>query len=160
MTKIVSLIGFGFVLASMVICKPEWLTMNQFMRDFASFNFLSLLAVILTVTLASVANIHLAINRIISKHLLGNMDQIQIAESVKSEIKSNAWTIFISFFVAVFVLFVSGLNKNDQLVTAICNASLLWLLLLNLMCILDIYRVIYGLVDIESNLEQRNEKQD
>ena len=153
MIKIAALIGFAVVLASLVICKPEWLSDNTFLKGFITFEILSLLAVILTVTLASVANIHLAINRIIARHLAGNTAQIRVAEEIKTEIKSNAWTIFYSFFFAVGILFVKGLNEPDQLIVSVCNASMLWLLLLNLMCILDIYRVIYGIVDLESGLE-------
>lgn len=153
MIKIVGLIGFGVVLASMLVCKPEWLSDNTFLQGFISFEILSLLAVILTVTLASVANIHLAINRIIAKHLAGNAEQVSVAEDIKTEIKSNAWTIFYSFFFAVAILFVKGLNEADAFVVSACNAAMLWLLFLNLMCILDIYRVIYGIVDLESGLE-------
>lgn len=153
MIKIVSLIGFAAVLVSLVACRPEWLHDNKFLEGFITFEILSLLAVILTVTLASVANIHLAINRIIAKHLAGNADQVEVAEQIKAEIKSNAWVIFYSFIVAVLILFVKGLNEADELIVAICNASMLWVLFLNLLCILDIYRVIYGIVDLESGLE-------
>lgn len=153
MIKIVSLIGLAAVLASLVVCKPEWLHANKFLEGFITFEILSLLAVILTVTLASVANIHLAINRIIAKHLSANAKQVQVAEEIKSEIKSNAWVIFYSFIVAVLILFVKGLNGSDLLMISVCNAAMLWLLFLNLLCILDIYKVIYGIVDLESGLE-------
>ena len=152
MIKIVSLIGLAVFLGSLVVCKPEWLNDNKFMDGFISFEILSLLAVILTVTLASVANIHLAINRIIAKHLAGNSAQVSLAEDIKSEIRSNAWVIFYSFIASVVILFVKGLNEADQLVLAICNATMLWVLFLNLLCILDIYKVIYGIVDLESGL--------
>lgn len=153
MIKIVGLIGFGAVLASIVVCKPEWMSDNTFLKGFITFEILSLLAVILTVTLASVANIHLAINRIIAKHLSGNFAQVKVAEEIKAEIKSNAWTIFYSFFFAVAILFIKGLSEADTLIVSTCNASMLWILFLNLMCILDIYRVIYGIVDLEAGLE-------
>lgn len=158
MIKIVALLGFGAVLASLVVCKPEWLSDNTFLKDFISFEILSLLAVILTVTLASVANIHLSINRIIIRHLSGNGEQARLAEEIKNEIKANAWTIFYSFFFAVLVLFVKGLNGSDNLVVSVCNAAMLWLLLLNLLCILDIYRVIYGIVDLEAGLDKKGPK--
>lgn len=153
MIKGVVLIGFGAVLASMLVCKPSWLSDNTFLKDFVSFEILSLLAVILTVTLASVANIHLSINRIIVKHFSGRAEHARAAEEIKSEIKQNAWVIFYSFFFAVLLLFVKGLNESETLIVAICNGAMLWILLLNLMCILDIYRVIYGIVDLESSLE-------
>lgn len=153
MIKLVGLIGFAAVLASVVVCKPEWMSDNTFLKGFISFEILSLLAVILTVTLASVANIHLAINRIIARHLSGNAAQVKIAEEVKSETKANAWTIFYSFFFAVLILFVKGLNDADALIVSACNAGMLWLLFLNLMCILDIYKVIYGIVDLEAGLD-------
>lgn len=154
MIKIVGLIGFGVALVSMLVCKPLWLSDNTFLKGFISFEILSLLAVILTVTLASVANIHLAINRIIAKHLSGDNEQVRVASEIKSEIKSNAWTIFFSFFFAVIILFVKGLNEADAFIVSACNAAMLWILFLNLMCILDIYRVIYGIVDLEADLEE------
>ena len=130
----------------------EWLHSNEFLKEFISHELISLLAVVLTVTLASVANIHLAINRIVANYLSHSAEQKKVAEKIKAEIKGNAWVIFWSFAVAIVILFVKGLNQSDPLIVAVCNASMLWILLLNLLCILDIYRVIYGVVDLENGL--------
>lgn len=152
MTKIVVLVGAMAFLGSLVACRPEWLHANAFLKNFISHELVSLLAVVLTVTLASVANIHLAINRIVARYLSHNAEQKAVAEAIKSEIKGNAWVIFYSFIAAIVILFIKGLNESDLLVVAICNAAMLWILLLNLLCILDIYRVIYGVVDLETGL--------
>ena len=56
-----------FAAAGLVVvaARPEWASdQNSFLRNFVTHEFLSLLGVILAITLASVANIHLEFNKI------------------------------------------------------------------------------------------------
>jgi len=107
------------------------------------------MSVILTVTLASVANIHMALNRIVARRFKGN-DQLKIAAGeVKREMKDNAWYIFWGFALTIVVLLVKGLNAHDQLIVAIANGIVVWALFLFILCMYDIYKVIFGIVDLE-----------
>ena len=152
MAKIFALIAFSSVLAVTVVSRPKWLSANEFLMDFASQEALALMSVILTVTLASVANIHVAINRVVTERFNGNGELKSLAKEVKSEITDNAWYIFAGFVVVIVVLLVKGLNMENEVVLAICHAIVLWILLLYVLCMLDIYRVIFGILNLESDL--------
>lgn len=69
MIKIIILVALAAVLAVACICQPSLLSENTILNGLMNHEVLALMAVILTVTLASVANIHLAINRIVAKKI-------------------------------------------------------------------------------------------
>ncbi|MDK3073916.1 hypothetical protein QO034_12410 [Sedimentitalea sp. JM2-8] len=149
MAKVVALIALAAVISAVVVCRPHWLSENAFLRDFVNHEVLALMAVVLTVTLASVANIHIALNRIVARRFGGNVDLKRAAGEVKREMKDNAWYIFWGFVLTIVVLLVKGLNTNDQLIVAISNGAVVWVLFLFILCMHDIYKVIFGIVDLE-----------
>lgn len=156
MAKVFTLIAFAAVLAVTVISRPNWLSENEFLLDFANQEALALMAIILTVTLASVANIHVAINRLVSQRFGENAELKTMASEVKSEITDNAWYIFWGFVVVIVVLLVKGLNMENEVVLAISHAIVLWILLLYILCMLDIYKVIFGILNLESDLPPKD----
>ena len=59
------LLSVGVLLIATIICKPGWISDdNAFLRDFVSEYFLSVLGVILAISVPSMAQIHLSLNRI------------------------------------------------------------------------------------------------
>lgn len=149
MAKIVALIVLAGVVAGVVVCRPHWLSENEFLKQFVSHEVLGLMSVILTVTLASVANIHLALNRIVIRRFKSDPKLRSAAEGVKGELKDNVWLIFWGFVLAIVVLLVKGLNEGDQLVVAITTGIVIWALFLFILCMYDIYKVVFGIVDLE-----------
>lgn len=149
MVKICSLIALGAVICAIIVCRPQWLAENDFLRGFVNHEALALMAVILTVTLASVANIHMALNRIVVRRFRGDSKLKKAASEVKQEINDNAWYIFWGFVLTIFVLLVKGLNTDNQLIVATSNGIVVWTLFLFIFCMYDIYKVIFGIVDLE-----------
>lgn len=149
MVKICLLIALGTVISATVICMPHWLSDNDFLKGFVNHEVLALMAVILTVTLASVANIHMALNRIVIRRFNSDKHLKKAASDVKREITDNAWYIFWGFVITIFVLLVKGLNTDNQLIVAISNGIVVWTLFLFILCMYDIYKVIFGIVDLE-----------
>ena len=148
----VLLIALAAVLTCVVTYRPEWLSANTFLDEFINHEILALFAVVLTVTLASVANIHLAINRMIAQSFRNDETARRMANGIKGEIRDNSRIIFISFFAALFALIIKDLIPDETLHIAIANGFLIWVLVLNLLTIMDVYNVVYGLSDIQSVL--------
>ena len=149
MAKIFGLIALAAVISAAVICRPNWLAENQFLLEFVNHEVLGLMAVILTVTLASVANLHMAFNRIVMQKFKGNEELIDAANGVKLELKDNAWYIFWGFIITVVVLLIKGLNMGNETVLAISHGVVVWVLFLFIFCMYDIYKVVFGIVDLE-----------
>lgn len=152
MIKIVTLIVLAGVIIGMITCHPEWLAENEFIDSFVGADVLSLMAVILTVTLASVANIHLALNRIVAKRFLNAPKLKDAANGVKKELTDNAWFIFWGFVVTVLALAIKGINADDMIWSASVNGFVIWMLGLYILCMFDIYSVVFGLVDLEMSV--------
>lgn len=143
--------AFVAVVGAMAVCEPAWLATNMFLDALMSHELLALLVVILTITFASVANIHLAISRMVQQApdpAAANAS----ADGARREINSNAWTIFLAFIAAVIVLLVKGWAQGNQHVVAFAHAVGLAILLLNVLVLHDIYRSIFGLAQASAPL--------
>ncbi len=146
----VILIALAAVLTCVVTYRPEWLSANTFLDGFVNHEILALFAVVLTVTLASVANIHLSINRMIAHSFSNDAIAREMANKIKSEIRDNSRIIFFSFFAALFALIIKGLMPSEAIHISAVNGFLIWVLVLNLLTIMDVYNVVYGLSVIQS----------
>ncbi len=64
-----SLLAFAVVAISLLAARPDWISdHNAFLKNFVNHEFINVLGVTLAITLASAAQIHLALNRIEEKH--------------------------------------------------------------------------------------------
>lgn len=159
MINIFILIAFAGILMSAVICRPDMLAGNEFLVDFVDHEGIALLAVILTITLASIANAHLSINRIILR-VKDNSDHVEFqelldaAQDVKKETKDDAWYIFFGFVAALLSVIIKG-GINELYAIAIIHALVLWIYALFLVCLFDIHRIIFGLAKLELDLAAR-----
>lgn len=148
MIKIVILVALAAVLAIACICQPNLLSQNTILNGLMNHEVLALMAVILTVTLASVANIHLAINRVVTKKFDNDPELKAAASEVKKELKDNSWYIFWGFLAALILIVAEG-SIDSELATAIIYAGVIWILGLYLMCMYDVYQVAFGVVDMD-----------
>ncbi len=151
MAKLFLIILAGLLIAT-VVCRPYWLLDNDFLKQFVNYEVLAIMAVILSITLASVASINLSLNQIVIRHFNGNEALKKSANKVKREMKDNAWYIFWGFVATVIILLVKGLNKENEMVIAVSNGLIIWVLFLFIACMLDIYKVAFGVVDLEMEL--------
>lgn len=138
------LFAFIAVIGAMTVCEPVWLARNKFLDALMSHELVALLVVILTITFASVANIHLAISRMV-RQMPDPWAAANAAEGVRGEINSNAWTIFVAFLVALGALVIKGAWSEHVHAVAAAHAVGLTILLLNVLVLHDIYRSIFAL---------------
>lgn len=149
MVKIGVLIAAALFVSVAILCKPEFFSSNTFLVGFVNHEVISLMAVILTVTLASVANIHLAINRLVKERFDNSSEAISLASDVKSELRQNCWFIFWGFLCAIILVFAKGALPANPTAIAIVHGAISWILLLYVMCMMDVYQVVFGIVSMD-----------
>jgi hypothetical protein len=146
MVKIGILIAYGLFIAVATLCRPDFLASNSFLEKFVGSELLSLLAVILAITFASVANIHLALNQIVARVYAKNIEHGQVvARGIRGEINSNAWLLFYAFLICTAALFVKALFTDNAYVHSATNGVALGTLLINILVFHDIYCTVFEL---------------
>jgi len=155
MIKITTIIGYVVFVCSATLCKPTLFADNIFLGAFITHELLAILAVIVTVTFASVANVHLTINRIIARAYSNDISAGQLsARATRLELNQNAWTLFGSLVFSILILFIKGSFPKDINVLSITNGLGLGVLLLSVLILYDIYRVVFVLVNSEFALSE------
>ncbi|MRN67531.1 hypothetical protein [Brucella sp. 10RB9213] len=104
----------------------------------------------MTVTLASAANIHLALSRFLRKmHQIG-VDLDGQIEGAKQELNGNISLMFISFVFSITAIFLKGaLSDNYIYGYAFLNSFVFLMFVLFIAIIYDVYTSIYELVSLE-----------
>jgi len=147
MRKFIILVAFILFCAVSTVSVPTFLAENIFLQGFINHEILALLAIILAITFASVANIHLALNRIIMRTVGRKKERGQQAsQKVRREVNSNAWLLFWAFIVCVISLIVKGSMPDHTYIVSAMNGVALAVLLLNVLVFYDIYRAIFAIV--------------
>lgn len=149
--KIVIVIAMIAVALSGTFCAPEFFAKNSFLASFVTYEMLNILAVILTVTLASIANIHLSLNRIVKMNFKDRAKGAARASAVRREINHDGWLLFWLFIIACGLIFLKGaFEPSDLRIMSLVNSLGLVVLLTSLLVLCDIYQVIYTIVQIDT----------
>lgn len=145
------------VVFAIVVCRPSWLVDNKFIDEFVGPELLSLLVVILTITFASVANIHLSLHRFT---VSASKERRESIRDIRTEINYNAWLIFSAFVICVISLFVKGTVGDNLVGEAVTNGVCLLVLLLNVLVMHDLYHAIFALVSTDTPQSIKSKKDD
>lgn len=131
---------FATFLGSIVVYRPYWLADNKFLDDFISSEIVAVLVLILTITFASVANIHLTLTRISSL-----VDDSAAIGKIRKRINRSASLILWSFIFAILMLIVKGWSLGNVYLVALSHGACLLILLLNVLILHTIYRSVFWL---------------
>jgi len=149
-TNIALLIAYSLFVAVASLCKPAFLAENTFLNSLVGNDLLSLLAVVLAITFASVANIHLALNQIVGRVFKNKVDVGQkIAGPLRADINSNAWLLFYAFLVCIFALALKSVFVDNSHVVSVSNGLALGMLLVNVLVFRDIYCTVFELASTD-----------
>jgi hypothetical protein len=151
MINLVLLVCFGFLLVAATICKPQLIGNNVFISGFVGYELLSLLAIILTVTLASVANIHVTLSKI----LVNKFDKREMklaAQAIRKEINDDALYLVLGFISIIIVVVFKGYPVTNIFALSAINSFGIWVLFLFILSMYDIYRVVYGLSEFDARM--------
>jgi hypothetical protein len=141
------MIAAATVVVVLTICHPAVLATNTFLNAFVTHEILALLIIVLTITLASVANVHLTITRIIRTKFKDEAAGAVAAAPARQEINSNAWALFWGFGVCVVVLLLKGSFADQPYIVSLANGSGLLILLFNGLVMYEIYQTIFDLAE-------------
>lgn len=142
MTKILAIIGLSVlaILISVVSCaKPEWLSdRNSFLKGFVNHEMLSVLGVIVTITLASSANLHLELNRI-EDRTEESFPEARFAN------KSYAYLLIFLFFFSLVLVFFKPIIAYNEHIQAAFNGAAMWIIMLNILALLDLTSAVFAI---------------
>jgi len=149
-------IAYALFVAVIAACNPTILATNGAINDFVGGELLNLLAVIMTITFASIANLHLTISRIIGTNFKDNIaDGQRKATALRGQLNSNAWLMFAAFVVAALCVIAKGMSTELPPLLAIFNGVALGALLVQVLVFHDIYSTLFGMAS--SDLAVRGE---
>ena len=154
MIKLIIIIAYALFVACATVYRPEFFAKNGFIDLLVSHEVLALLGVILTITFASVANIHLALNQVIARVYRKDIQKGQAkAQAVRDDINSNAWLMFWAFIICIGLLILKGEMASNVFWRSALNGLVLGTVLVTVLVMYDIHRTVFLLA--ASNLAVR-----
>lgn len=134
------LIVVGGSLMTMSVMSPAYLSdANLFLKGFVTHELLGVLGVILAITLASAAQIHLTLNRIEEDY--GQRKFVKTRANIK---QASHWLIGL-FAVAVILLVVKSNVPVGEVASAICNSLALLIIVGQILILIDITELIFAI---------------
>ncbi len=113
---------------------------NDFLKQFMNHEFLNFMGVVVTITLASTANIHIALQR--KEEALG---EDGIFSGTRKKVKQSAFSLIWTMFLSVALVVAKPLLPAGQHIEAIANATGLGIILWGILIILDITKLSFKL---------------
>lgn len=145
---IIALFSLGTVLAVLTIIQPTFLAGNRILSDFVTHEILVFLIVPLTVTFASVANIHLQVSNMVREVKRAEARQRleqSFATPLRTEINSSAWLLFWSFVVCTIAVAVKGeFEQNPYVVSAVHSIAIVSVTI-TAVVLYDVHKTIFAL---------------
>lgn len=133
-------VSLGVVLA--LSASAPWVLSdgNQFLKNFVGTELLNVLGVILAITLASAANLHLTFNQIEEryKHLGG-------LAKTRANVHRGAYCLIILFVLAVGLVVVKPLITHDDWAQALTNGAALIIILWNVLILISLTRMAFAI---------------
>ncbi|MDP3555607.1 hypothetical protein [Methylocystis sp.] len=143
MSKSVSLtllIAVATIFSVIVIAEPEWFCdRNLFLKDFMSKDILSVLGIILTITLASAAQLHIEFNKI-EEHY-GKKFLIKSRQKVHQA----AYVLICTFVISVCLLLMKPISAESYRYQAIFNAAGIFLLWINVLVLIELTQAAFSI---------------
>lgn len=128
------------ILIATSLNRPEWLSDdgNSFLKNFVTHELLSVLGVIVTITLASAANLHLEFNRM----------ENDLGESfldARNSIKAYAVMLILLFAVALMLTIAKPVLADTNVYSAFFNSGAILIIVLNLMALADLTMAVFAI---------------
>lgn len=140
----------------MVVSLAAWLTIslaapwalsdekNVFLKNFVNHEMLSFLGVVVTITLASAASLHLELNKL--EERVGS----RIFVVTRRRIHTSAYSLIWALVAAVGLVTVKPLLGQTDTTTSLANGAAVLIILFNVLVLADITKLTFSL---EPNLE-------
>lgn len=113
---------------------------NEFLEGFVNHEFLNILGVIVTITLASSANLHLTLNQIEERHQTKNAFL-----ETRGGVRSAAYALIVLFVVALLLVVAKPLLATAEWSETIFNGSALLVIVWNVLILIALMEAVFGL---------------
>jgi hypothetical protein len=134
------LVLFGAASVAVVASRPKWVSdRNIFLENFVNHEFLNLLGVILAITLASVANIHLEFNKIEERY-----GQPGLSKS-RANLKKSAYWLIGLFLTGVAVVTIKPLLDSGPTGEGIANMAAMLILLWHVLILISLTQLVFAI---------------
>ena len=150
--KIISWVSLFISVGSVAVvsvCYPQFLVENHFLKNFMNHEFLNILAVIMTVTAASTANIHLAFNRAEEK-----IKKPRYFQQARKEINQGAIVLILLFLLAIAVLIARSYYIHNITIVSLLNGAGLVILLINVLVLVDVTLTVFAIHPLIPNSDE------
>ena len=143
MTRNIAICSLIAAFAVVLICaiyNPAYLSdKNTFMHHFVNHELLALLGIIMTITLASAASLHLEFNKIEEKF------QKRGLTSTRRAVMQGAYGLIFGFLLAVVIVVFKPLLPHSEGAEAVANGLALIILLFNVLILLDLTQLAFAI---------------
>lgn len=135
------LIAFTAMTIAIAAARPDWISdQNAFLKSFIGQDILNLLGVILAITLASVASIHLEFNKIEERY------QKRGLKNSRSNLRSSAFSLIALFVVAVMLVTTKPLVNNGPVSEGLINMGCMLILVWHILILIDLMHLVFAIV--------------
>lgn len=112
---------------------------NTFLKGFVTHELLGFLGVIVTITLASAANLHLKLNELEEKV------QKQVFSKTRSMVKKSAYWLIGMLLIALLLVVIKPVVANSNTVESIFNGAALLVVFFNILVLIDLTQSAFSL---------------
>ena len=127
---------------------------NSFFKDFVNHELLSVLGVIMAITLASTANLHLELNRI------ENAAKRAILTRTRAAVRYSAFSMIVCFAFAVIVVVMKPHLPKSEIAMSLINGSALLIVLFNILVLADLTKLAFSIKPLYEILSDEESKND
>jgi len=133
----VFLLACGFMAAISIMDPAAFGDGNSFLGQFVNHEFLNFMGVIVTITLASTANLHMELRR--KEEKAGSEFLVRTRTAVRKSAFSLIWALFLS----VILVVVKPLLPDGEVYAALANSFALAIILWGVLVILDVTKLAF-----------------
>ena len=119
---------------------PQFLVKNHFLENFINHGLLNILAIVMTVTAASAANLHFVFNRAEE-----TINQPGYFRSARKEIIGGVYWLIALFLAAVIVLILRSHFIENVVAVSFLNGFGLLILLINVLVLVDVNSTVFAI---------------
>ena len=124
---------------------PHTLAYNNFLDSFIGVEILALFSVIVTITFASVENIHLYLCK-----MEGDLGKAGCFKNTRSEVNKNIYAMVVMLLISIITLIIKG-GEASTVCLSIIHGTHLLILLTYIIILLDIYSLITKMAELLSS---------
>lgn len=152
----ISLLVFAACGVVLTICEPSFLGANTFLMNFVNHEYINVLAVIVTVSLVSVTQIHLEYSRIERRFFT------RVFAEARRQINLSALLMTLMLGFSFIISFLRAHNTGAMVWSSALHTAALLTIITSIFLMYDLVRTVYVLASEEpiGEDEEENDKQD